>query len=60
MFHATYGSPLVQALLGLRASDDLPRPRPGREPEELAFVQRGSSGWGRMAKGGCARLSSAR
>jgi hypothetical protein len=40
MFHATYGSPLVQALLGLRASDDVPRPRPGREPEELAFVER--------------------
>ena len=40
MFHATYGSPLLQALLGLRASEDAPRPRPGREPEQLAFVQR--------------------
>jgi len=39
IFHATYGSPLVQALLGLRASDAPPRPRPGREPEELAFVE---------------------
>ena len=40
MFHATYGSPLVQALLGLRASDDPPRRRPGREPEEQAFIER--------------------
>ena len=38
-FHATYGSPLLQAMLGLRASDAPPRARPGREPEELAFVQ---------------------
>lgn len=39
-FHAIYGNPLLQALLGLRARDELPRPRPGREPEELAFVER--------------------
>jgi len=38
-FHAFYGSPVVQALLGLRASDAPPRARPGREPEEIAFVQ---------------------
>jgi pimeloyl-ACP methyl ester carboxylesterase len=38
-FFALYGSPLVQAMLGLRAGDGSPRPRPGREPEELAFVQ---------------------
>ena len=38
-FHAIYGSPVVQALLGLRASDAPPRARPGREPEEIAFVQ---------------------
>jgi hypothetical protein len=37
-FHATYGSPLVQALAGMRARDGQPRPRPGRDPEELAFV----------------------
>ncbi|MFL5334259.1 MAG: DUF3141 domain-containing protein [Geminicoccaceae bacterium] len=37
-FHATYGSPLVQALAGMRARDDLPRPRPGSEPEELAYI----------------------
>jgi pimeloyl-ACP methyl ester carboxylesterase len=39
-FHAAYGSPLVQALLGLRASDDPPRARPGRDPAELAFVEK--------------------
>ncbi len=38
-FHATYGSPLLQAMLGLRASDAPPRARPGREPEQIAFVQ---------------------
>ncbi|MCX8102159.1 MAG: DUF3141 domain-containing protein [Geminicoccaceae bacterium] len=38
-FFAIYGSPLVQALLGLRASDEPPRYRPGRQPEELRFVQ---------------------
>src|SRR3954464_7708374 len=37
-FHATYGSPLVQALAGMRGRDEEPRPRPGRDPEELAFV----------------------
>src|SRR3954451_12907504 len=31
-FHATYGSPLVQALAGMRARDGQPRPRPGRDP----------------------------
>lgn len=39
-FHAIYGHPLLQALLGLRASDAPPRPRPGREPEELEFIRR--------------------
>ncbi|MFO1075724.1 MAG: DUF3141 domain-containing protein [Geminicoccaceae bacterium] len=38
LFLAIYGHPLTQALLGLRASDALPRARPGRDPEELAFV----------------------
>ena len=37
-FHAIYGSPIVQALAGIRARDGQPRPRPGRDPEELAFV----------------------
>jgi pimeloyl-ACP methyl ester carboxylesterase len=52
-FHATYGSPLVQALLGLRASDAPPRARPGRDPEELAFVrERIEELRADMAKGG--------
>ena len=52
-FHATYGSPVIQALLGLRASDDPPRARPGREPEEIAFVQqRIAELEGRMGQGG--------
>ena len=52
-FHATYGSPVTQALLGLRASDDPPRARPGREPEEIAFVQqRIAELEGRMGQGG--------
>jgi pimeloyl-ACP methyl ester carboxylesterase len=38
IFLATYGSPLLQALVGLRASDDSPRRRPGKEPERIAFV----------------------
>ena len=52
-FHATYGSPVTQALLGLRASEDPPRARPGREPEEIAFVQqRIAELEGRMGQGG--------
>ena len=52
-FHATYGSPVTQALLGLRASEDPPRARPGREPEEVAFVQqRIAELKGRMGQGG--------
>ena len=38
LFMATFGSPLLQAMVGLRASDGLPRRRPGEEPEHLAFV----------------------
>jgi pimeloyl-ACP methyl ester carboxylesterase len=37
-FHAVYGSPLVQAMVGLRASDDSPRRRPGNDPVHRAFV----------------------
>ena len=52
-FHATYGSPVTQALLGLRASEDPPRARPGREPEAIAFVQqRIAELKGRMGQGG--------
>ena len=39
MFLSLYGSPLLQALLGMRASDEPPRHHPGVEPERLAFVQ---------------------
>jgi hypothetical protein len=38
LFMVTFGSPLLQALVGLRASDGPPRRRPGEEPEHLAFV----------------------
>jgi len=40
MFFGTYGQPWLQALLGLRASDDPPRPRPGRDRDHLASVER--------------------
>ena len=40
IFHTIYGSPLVQALLDLNATGESPRRRPGREPEERAFVER--------------------
>ncbi len=38
LFLAVYGSPLLQAMVGLRASDAPPRRRPGQEPEHIAFV----------------------
>jgi hypothetical protein len=40
VFLAVYGSPLLQALVGLRASDESPRRRPGTEPEERALIAR--------------------
>jgi pimeloyl-ACP methyl ester carboxylesterase len=39
-FRAVYGSPWLQALLGLKATDEGPRNRPGQEPEHVAFVDR--------------------
>jgi hypothetical protein len=39
IFLAIYSSPLLQALVGLRASDEPPRRRPGVEPERIAFIQ---------------------
>jgi hypothetical protein len=39
IFLAIYSAPLLQALVGMRASDEPPRRRPGLEPEELAFIQ---------------------
>ena len=38
-FHATYGSPLVQAACGISQNDGPPRPRPGLLPSVLAAFQ---------------------
>jgi hypothetical protein len=40
MFLGIYSSPLLQAMLGMRATDEPPRRRPGIEPERLAFIQK--------------------
>ena len=40
MFRTVYGSPLLQAMVGLGASDEPPRRRPGVEPERIAFIRR--------------------
>jgi hypothetical protein len=40
MFLGIYSSPLLQAMLGLRAGDEPPRRHPGVEPERLAFIQK--------------------
>jgi pimeloyl-ACP methyl ester carboxylesterase len=37
-FHAVYGSPFVQAMVGLKASDESSRRRPGDDPVHRAFV----------------------
>lgn len=39
IFLATYGSPLLQALVGIRAGDEPPRRRPGLEPERINLIQ---------------------
>jgi hypothetical protein len=39
IFLGIYSQPLLQALLGLRASDEPARRRPGLEPEEVAFIE---------------------
>ncbi len=39
MFLAIYSTPLLQALVGLSASDERPRRLPGIEPERIAFIQ---------------------
>ena len=38
LFDAFYGSPLVQALLGLKSSDRSPRAKPGKDAQHKAFV----------------------
>jgi hypothetical protein len=40
MFHAVYGSPLLQALVGLKASEAPPRHRPGADAVYRAFIAR--------------------
>ena len=40
LFHAVYGSPLLQALVGLKASDTSPRRRPGTDAAHVAAVAR--------------------
>jgi hypothetical protein len=40
MFFGIYGQPWMQALLGLRASDNPPRHHPGRDSDHAAFVER--------------------
>ncbi len=39
MFFGIYSQPWLQALLGLRASDDPPRMNPGQEPDHLALIE---------------------
>jgi hypothetical protein len=39
IFLTLYGSPLLQAMLGMRASDQPPRRHPGVEPERVAFIE---------------------
>jgi hypothetical protein len=39
IFLTLYGSPVLQAMLGLAGTDESPRKRPGLEPERAAFVQ---------------------
>ncbi len=38
IFLAVYGNPMLQALVGLQATDEAPRRRPGMEPEEIAYI----------------------
>ena len=40
LFHAVYGSPLLQAMVGLKASDASPRRHPGADAEHVAAVAR--------------------
>ena len=62
-FHAIYGSPLVQALVGLKASDASPRRRPGTDAAHLALVAqridelKDDIAEGRAARGGAARAA---
>jgi hypothetical protein len=53
IFLAAFGSPLLQALVGLKATDEPPRRRPGNEPEHREFVARRAAELrSRIAEGG--------
>lgn len=53
IFFSVYGNPFIQALMGLRASDDPPRKHPGYDPNHLAFIkQRQKEILAAMDKGG--------
>jgi hypothetical protein len=38
LFLAIYSSPVLQAMVGLGATDEAPRPRPGMAPERIALI----------------------
>ena len=58
IFLAIYSSPLLQALVGMRASDEPPRRRPGMEPEQVAFIKaRIAELKARVAEGGLAEAA---
>jgi hypothetical protein len=53
VFHAVYGSPVIQALYGTSANDGEPRPRPGRSPwTDLALEEEIARLRSRLAEGG--------
>ena len=53
IFLGIYSTPLLQALVGMRASDESPRRHPGLEPERIAFIQqRIAELKARLAEGG--------
>ena len=53
IFLGLYSSPVLQALVGIRSSDEPPRRHPGIEPERIAFVQqRIAELKARLAEGG--------
>ncbi len=39
IFLAVYSTPVLQALVGIRASDESPRRQPGIEPERIGFIR---------------------
>lgn len=52
-FFGMYGQPMLQALCGLRATDDPPRRHPGQDPDHVALInQKKEDLRCRMAEGG--------